>query len=159
MYGYAVAHRRPLVLVTVTALAIGACARPAPVPPPPPPAPVVRAADLPPVGRFRGVLPCSGCDGVRTELLLAGNWEGLQLYHLTETYLGAPSQGDRTVEREGAWTTLRGTPDNDAAILYQLDPDRAGQRRHFIVVDERTIRLLDDALQPVGAPLTRVDGR
>ncbi len=42
--------------------------------------------------------------------------------------------------------------------LY-IDPDRPGQCRHFMVVDDRTIRLLDDALEPVGAPLMRVDGR
>jgi hypothetical protein len=150
--------RLPLAVLTVAGLALGACARPAPAPPAPP-APALRAADLPPVGRFQGVLPCRDCDGVRTEILLAGNWEGVNLYHLTETYVGARPQDERTVEREGAWTALRGVPENDAAIVYQLDPDRPGQRRHFLVVDERTIRLLDDALQPVGAPLVRVDAR
>ena len=150
--------RRPFAWLLVTALALAACAKPPPAPPPAAPAPIARAADLPQVGRFAGVLPCNGCQGVRTELLLAGNWEGLQLYHLSETYLGA-SQGTRTVEREGAWVKLRGVPDNDEATVYQLDPEVPGQRRHFIVVDERSIRLLDDAMMPIGEPLVRVDGR
>lgn len=140
-------------------LAVAGCARP--VSPPLPVAvstPGPRAADLQQVGRFAGVLPCDGCDGIRTELLLAGDWDGLQLYHLRETYLGAAQNG-RTVEREGTWATLRGVPDDDQAFVYQLDPDRPGQRRHFIVVDERSIRLLDDALAPIGEPLVRVDGR
>ena len=148
--------RRLLAWLLVTALALGACAKPPPAPPPAASAPIARAADLPQVGRFAGVLPCNGCQGVQTELLLAGNWEGLQLYHLRETYLGA-SQGTRTVESEGTWVKLRGVPDDESATVYQLDPDRPGQRRHFIVVDERSIRLLDDALEPVGEPLVRVD--
>ncbi|HSQ00648.1 MAG TPA: copper resistance protein NlpE N-terminal domain-containing protein [Candidatus Dormibacteraeota bacterium] len=141
----------------VATLVLAGCAKPPPAPPPAAP-PGPHAADLPQVGRFAGVLPCSGCDGVRTELLLAGNWDGLQLYHLRETYLGA-AQGTRTVEREGAWVKLRGVPENEQATVYQLDPDRPGQRRHFIVVDDRTIRLLDDALEPIGEPLVRVDAR
>src|SRR5262245_10212743 len=104
-------------------LALVACAKRAPAPPPPAAAaPGPRAADLPQVGRFAGTLPCSDCDGVRTELLLAGNWEGLQLYHMSETYLGAAQNG-RTVEREGAWVKLRGIPANEEATVYQLDPD------------------------------------
>ncbi len=147
--------RRPLAQLLIAALTLTACAK-APPAPPPAAVPAPRAAELPQVGRFSGVLPCRGCDGVRTELLLAGNWEGLQLYHLSETYLGG-TQGTRTVESEGTWITLRGVPDDETATIYQLDPDRAGQRRHFIVVDERSIRLLDDALEPVGDPLVRVD--
>jgi hypothetical protein len=158
VYAYGVQFRFAFAVLTATGLALGACARPE-APAPPPPEPGLRAVDLPPVGRFRGVLPCPDCDGVRTEILLAGNWEGVNLYHLTETYVGATPPGGRTVEREGAWTALRGVPENDAAVVYQLDPDRPGQRRHFLVVDERTIRLLDDALRPIGDPLVRVDGR
>lgn len=143
----------------LVAAALAGCAtRPPPPAPPPAPPPGPRAAELPPVGRFAGVLPCDGCDGIRTELLLAGNWDGVQLYHLRETFLGGAQNG-RVVEREGQWVTTRGVPDNEQAIVYQLDPERAGQRRHFIVVDERSIRLLDDALQPLGEPLVRVDGR
>jgi hypothetical protein len=140
-------------------LALSGCSQRQPAAPPVPgPAAGPRAADLPPVGRFAGILPCSDCDGIRTELVLGANWEGLQLYHLRETFLGGPRNG-RTVEREGHWATLRGVPDDEQAIVYQIDPDRAGQHRDFIVVDERRIRLLDDALQPIGEPLVRVDGR
>ncbi|MFN8644715.1 MAG: hypothetical protein U0802_24765 [Candidatus Binatia bacterium] len=54
---------------------------------------------------------------------------------------------------------LRSVPEDEKATVYQLDPDRPGQRRHFIVVDERSIRLLDDGLEPIGEPLVRVDAR
>jgi hypothetical protein len=149
---------RRLVGATLATLLLAGCAK-SPAPPPPPVAPAVPlAAQLQQVGRFAGILPCNGCDGIRTELLLAGNWEGVQRYHLTQTYLGA-APGTQSVEREGAWVTLRGVPSDDQATVYQLDPDRPGERRHFIVVDERSIQLLDDAMEPVGEPLVRVDGR
>lgn len=146
-------------VLAVSAFAF-ACSRPGPAPPPPQPSAVpARAADLRPVGRFRGVLPCADCEGVRTDLLLAGNWEGVQRYHLSETWVGVPPRPDHTAEREGTWVTLRGVPGNAAAKVYQLDPDLPGRHRHFLVVDDRSLRLLDDALDPVGAPLVRVDGR
>lgn len=150
--------RRSLAALIVVACGLAACGRPTVAPPAPSAPPLPRAANLPRVGHFAGVLPCADCTGIRTELILAGDWDGLNRYHLTETYLGT-TQGDRTVEREGAWTTLRGVPDDDAATVYQLDPDVAGARRHFLVVDERTLSLLDDFLQPVGEPLTRVDAK
>lgn len=149
----------PLLLALLLPLLLAACGRPAgPAPAPVPTPEQPRAADLPRVGLFAGVLPCADCQGIRTELLLAGDWDGFNRYHLTETYLGT-HQGDRTVAREGAWVSLRGVPDDETAIVYQLDPDVAGARRHFLVVDERTLSLLDDFLQPIGAPLTRIDQR
>jgi hypothetical protein len=153
-----VSYRRSLAVLIVAAGALAACGRPTAAPPAPAAPPMPRAADLPKVGHFAGVLPCADCQGIRTELVLAGDWEGLNRYRLTETYLGT-GQGDRTVEREGAWVTLRGVPDDETATVYQLDPDVAGARRHFLVVDERTLSLLDDFMQPVGEPLTRVDAR
>lgn len=153
-----VLHRRSLVALIIAACGFAACGRQAAPPPAPAAPPMPRAADLPKVGHFSGVLPCADCQGIRTELVLAGDWDGLNRYRLTETYLGT-GQGDRRVEREGAWVTLRGVPDDETATVYQLDPDVAGARRHFLVVDERTLSLLDDFMQPVGEPLTRVDGR
>lgn len=145
--------RRRLALAGL-ALAAG-CARATPAPPALPitPTPEVRASDLPRVGRFAGVLPCADCPGVRAELTLASDWDGRYRYRLVEARL----DGGDTLESEGTWTVLRGTPDAPDAVVYQLDPDRAGYRRHFIVLDERRIRLLDEALSPVGEPLVRTD--
>lgn len=153
-----VLDRPHLAALIAVACGLAACGRQVAPPPAPPPPPMLRAADLPKVGHFAGVLPCADCQGIRTELVLAGDWDGLNRYRLIETYLGT-NQGDRTVEREGAWVTLRGVPDDETATVYQLDPDVAGARRHFLVVDERTLSLLDDFMQPIGEPLTRVDGR
>lgn len=124
-----------------------------------PPTPAVRAHALPLVGRFVGPLPCGDCSAVETELTLAGDWDGRALYHMKETYVGAPG-GTRTVESDGTWTSVRGTAFDRTAKVYQLDPG-SGAARNFVVVDERTIRLLDADLQPLPSSLpstlTRVD--
>lgn len=146
---------RATAVVLLVVLALSAGCRRAPVAPPPaavaPPA--VRVTDLPRVGRFTGVLPCAGCAGVQTELTLASDWEGRYRYRLVETRL----DGGETLESEGTWTVLRGTPDEPDSVVYQLDPDRPGQRRHFLVLDERRISLLDESLSPIGEPLSRAD--
>jgi copper homeostasis protein (lipoprotein) len=149
---------RLLLLVLLTA---SGCPRRAaePTAPAPPPTPAVRAQALPLVGRFVGTLPCADCSGIETELTLAGDWDGRALYPLKETYVGAPG-GNRTVESDGTWISERGTAFDPAAKVYQLDPG-TGATRSFVVVDERTIRLLDADLQPlpssVPSTLTRTD--
>ncbi len=148
--------RAAVAALCVAGLALVAGCRRAAVPAPPPaaaPTPVVRATDLPRVGHFTGVLPCAGCPGVRTELTLASDWDGRYRYRLIETRL----DGGETLESEGTWTVLRGTPEAPDSVVYQLDPDRPGQRRHFLVLDERRIQLLDESLSPIGEPLSRAD--
>ncbi len=140
-------------------LAVG-CTRPATPPPAPPPTtPVPQAATLPRVGHFTGTLPCADCQGVETDLVLAGDWEGRTVFHLKETYVGAPG-GPRTVDSEGTWTTQRGSAFDPNARIYQLTLSN-GTTRSFAVVDERTIRLLDADLRPlpssVPSSLTRGD--
>jgi hypothetical protein len=90
--------------------------------------------------------------------VLSSDWDGRNLYHLVEIRRGARG-GDQRLESEGLWQSGRGTPSDAEAVVYQLNPDRPGQRRYFVVVDERTIQPLDERLAPTGAPLTRVDSR
>ncbi|MDX2167326.1 MAG: copper resistance protein NlpE [Deltaproteobacteria bacterium] len=148
--------------LVVLLLLAAACTRrstPPAAPPPPPPTPALRAHALPLVGRFAGTLPCADCSGVETELTLASDWDGRSLYHLKETYVGAPG-GPRSVETDGVWISLRGTAVDPTAKVYRLDPESAAPRS-FVVIDERTIRLLDADLQPlpssVPSTLTRAD--
>jgi len=151
--------RRPYLFVI---LLLAACSRRDAAPPPPNPTPAVRADALPLVGRFAGTLPCADCAGIQTELTLASDWDGRALFRLRETYVGGPYDG-RTVETDGVWTTQRGTPADRAAIVYQLAFTDPPHTRAFVVIDERSIRLLDADLRPlpsaVPSSLTRIDGR
>ncbi len=144
--------------VLLALLLSAGCAKPGPAPAPPSEPPPLRATDLPRVGHFAGTVPCADCAAVEVELMLSADWDGRNLYHLVEVRRGGAG-GDRRVESDGAWESSRGTPADPAAVVYQLNPDRPGQRRYFVVVDEHSIRLLDDTLTATGAPLTRVDGR
>jgi predicted secreted protein len=96
------------------------------------------------LGRFAGTLPCADCAGIRTELRLFASRQSGQptRYEATETYV-ATRDGDRTFERSGRWTMLRGTPDDPDATVYQLDFDQPQAVRNFLKVGDGELRLLD----------------
>ena len=96
------------------------------------------------LGRFVGVLPCADCAGIRTQLrLVAARGSGQPTrYEATETYI-ATRDGDRTYERSGRWTILRGSPDDANATIYQLDYDQPQAARNFLKVGDQELRLLD----------------
>lgn len=96
------------------------------------------------LGRFAGTLPCADCAGIRTELrLLVARQSGQPTrYEANETYV-ATRDGDRTFDRTGRWTILRGTPDDPNATVYQLDFDQPQAVRSFLKVGNQELRLLD----------------
>ncbi|MEO8602641.1 MAG: copper resistance protein NlpE, partial [bacterium] len=157
--------RLPWAIVVATALIAAGCTRSAaPHPPQPATTPEAHADDLPLVGRFVGVLPCPDCSGIDTDLTLAGDWSGVNLFQLRQKFIDG-SNANLTATSSGTWTTVRGMPGDRTAIVYQLTPSALGidTARAFVVVDERHIRLLGADLQPLpsttAATLTRVDGR
>jgi predicted secreted protein len=95
------------------------------------------------LGRFSGVLPCADCAGIRIALRLYAERPSGQptRYESTETYLGT-RDGDRTFERMGRWTILRGSATDSDATVYQLDYDRPGVERNFLVLGAAELRLL-----------------
>jgi len=136
-------------IIAVTALAgalIGCRPRADPPPSDTTPANVSLADSLsaPLLGRFIGVLPCADCAGIHTELrLYAEQPSGRPTrYEVTETYL-ATRDGDRTVQRTGRWTIMRGSTSDPDATIYQLDYDRPDTRRNFLRVGDSELRLLD----------------
>jgi copper homeostasis protein (lipoprotein) len=102
--------------------------------------PVAPAVDVKKVlAVYEGVLPCTECQGVRTELTL---FDDDSSYRLVETFRGTPA-GDRTVESEGTWTLWRPALRDAERAIYQLHPSGPGTLRNFLIVDERQIRQLD----------------
>lgn len=72
-----------------------------------------------------GLLPCSDCQGVDTRLVLRAQGARRD-YLMTETYLA--SDGGKRFSRAGAWTEAHVAGDGGETIVYQLDPERAGER-------------------------------
>jgi predicted secreted protein/uncharacterized lipoprotein NlpE involved in copper resistance len=116
--------------------------------------PVNAGQSAPLLATYQGVLPCADCSGIRTELRLyaeqpSGRAAG---YELTETYLGT-RDGDRTFERAGRWTIMRGTPDDNDATVYQLDFDEPNRARNFLRVGDDELRLLDRDQRTIVSPV------
>lgn len=85
-----------------------------------------------------GLLPCSDCQGVDTRLVL--HVQGARRdYLMTETYLA--SDGGKRFSRAGAWTETHVAADGGETIVYQLDPERVGER--FSLQPDGALELLD----------------
>lgn len=85
-----------------------------------------------------GLLPCSDCQGVDTRLVL--RVEGRRRdYLMTETYLAG--EGGKRFSRAGAWVESHVAADGGETIVYQLDPERAGER--FALQADGALELLD----------------
>lgn len=127
------------ILLALLAAFLPGCARPPDESPKDPAA----SADSS-LGRFAGMLPCADCAGIRTELrLLAARQSGQPTrYEAKETYV-ATRDGDRTFERSGRWTIMRGMPDDPDATIYQLDFDQPHATRNYLKVGDQELRLLD----------------
>ena len=103
------------------------------------------------LGPFVGTIPCADCPGIETELTLtrkdAHAAEGS--YQLRSTYLerGPP------IESSGAWTSLRGTPQDENATVYALDPDRPGHEQYFLKLGDDRVRMLDGERNPIPSDL------
>lgn len=96
------------------------------------------------LGAYAGELPCADCAGIRTELTLdeVTDLSKPAAYRLRETYLGA-KDGEKTVESAGTYTITLGAATSKTAVVYQLNPDKSGESRLFLRVDDNRLRLLD----------------
>ncbi len=103
------------------------------------------------IGPFVGTIPCADCPGIETELTLtrkaAHTAEGS--YHLRSTYLerGPP------IESTGNWTMVRGTPQDENATVYELDPDQPGREQYFLKVGDDRVTMLDRDRNPIPSDL------
>ena len=103
------------------------------------------------LGPFVGTTPCADCPGIATELTLTrrdpDTAEGS--YRLRTTYLerGPP------FEAAGDWTTLRGTPQDPDATVYELNPDEPGHEQYWLKVGDDRVTMLDRDLNPIQSDL------
>ncbi len=97
---------------------------------------------------YKGILPCSDCSGLQTELTLIHERNaGMGTYILKETYTGK----DRVVETKGEWTHHRGIPGNKNATAIDLydpaNPDAAS--RYYLRLKDGSLKLLDKDLRAI----------
>ena len=109
------------------------------------------AADPLVLGPFVGTTPCADCPGIATELTLTRKdpYTAEGSYRLRMTYLerGPP------LESAGDWTTLRGTPQDPDATVYELNPDEPGQEQYWLKVGDDRVTMLDRDLNPIQSDL------
>jgi copper homeostasis protein (lipoprotein) len=103
---------------------------------------------------YEGTLPCADCEGLKTVLTLYSDarTKAPKSYKLSETYL-TNRPGKHTMVTLGQWTILRGTPTNPDATVYQLNPDKPGSPRSFLVVGDNQLKQLGQDLQEIQSNL------
>ncbi len=87
---------------------------------------------------YVGILPCDGCDGIRTELVLREDGT----FRLSETYLG--NIASRPVVEVGQWTTLRGNARDLKAIVYRINHDKLTTARNYLLLPDGHIKQVDE---------------
>ena len=98
---------------------------------------------------YRGTLPCADCSGINTELTLQHHPNAAGgTYLLKETYVGAKSNNDSTVETKGNWTTVRGNATDPDATVIELTPDKHVEERFFILKKNKLL-MLDRQLKEI----------
>lgn len=106
------------------------------------------------LGTFKGNLPCADCSALETELTLtqkdAATAEGT--YTLTETYVG---KGD-PLTSTGEWTTVRGTPTDADAVVYELNPDNPAEVQYYLKVSDTELKMLDNDKNEIQGPFNYI---
>lgn len=94
------------------------------------------------LGIFEGKLPCADCPGIQTRLTLTQEGKFIDIGHFTlkETYL---ERSVKPLETKGEWTVIKGTLQDDNAVVYELTPDNSKQLRYFLKTDDTGVKQLD----------------
>ena len=111
------------------------------------------------LGVFTGVLPCADCEGIETTITLKENKvKNERTYSLKEVYIGQGS--NKPFETKGTWTIIKGTPLDPNAIVYQLAVDNDDPEDsdvvNYLVVDNSTLKLLDDEMNEIDSKLNYI---
>jgi copper homeostasis protein (lipoprotein) len=104
------------------------------------------------LGVFEGKLPCADCPGIDTRLTLTqeGKYVDIGHYTLKQTYL---DRGVQPLESRGEWTVIKGTAQDDNAVVYELRPDHAKRILYFLKMGDRKVKMLDKDGNEIDSPL------
>lgn len=106
--------------------------------------------------RYEGLLPAADCPGIRFQLCVRRQENGGDgRFSLDLTYLEAEDGKDVSYSVEGRLFTLRGTPENDKAVVWQLISDGDGKDIYnfLLSADGDSITLLDAELRTINSGL------
>lgn len=104
------------------------------------------------LGVFEGISPCADCERIKMKLTLYTDpaTQGAAGYSLEQVYVG---KGDQKFTEEGSWDYLRGTPTDENATVYILNPDRPKENQmYFLKISDNEIKMLGVDLQEYQLP-------
>lgn len=97
---------------------------------------------------YEGVLPAADCPGIRYTLIIKNReHSGDGTFSLTQTYLEAEDGKDISFFSSGKRYTLRGTPENADATVWELIPDEEEEKTFFLCDNDSTLTLLGQDLK------------
>ncbi|CAN5458206.1 hypothetical protein BH11BAC2_BH11BAC2_25670 [soil metagenome] len=101
---------------------------------------------------YAGTLPCADCSGILTEITFHPDSMG---FNISETFKGTPD-GDRTYESSGKYQMIKGNTVDATMVIYELNPGKPEQIRHFKQLGESGIKMLDKNMNEIESALNYV---
>ena len=94
------------------------------------------------LGVFEGTLPSADCPGIDTRLTLTQEGKYIDIGHFTleETYRGRDAKPRVT---RGEWTVIKGTAQDENAVVYELRPGHSKPALYFLKRGETKVERLD----------------
>ena len=96
------------------------------------------------VAVYEGILPAADGPGIQYVLSV----DSVSGYTLVTTYLDAEGQGKNTsFTSKGKRQVIQKDVNNNKKTAYKLTPDNGDSPVYFVVVNDTTLRLVNDSLQ------------
>lgn len=104
---------------------------------------------------YEGVLPSADGPGIRYRLSLGhADSKGESAYTLVTTHLDAEGAGkNKEFTSTGKKQVIQKEVDNQKKTAFKLTPDNGEESLYFVVVNDTTLRLVNDSLQEAASGL------
>ncbi|MFH1387483.1 MAG: copper resistance protein NlpE N-terminal domain-containing protein [bacterium] len=99
---------------------------------------------------YEGMLPAADCPGLRETLTLYEGDPGK--YKIQSTYIEAENGKDKTYYAYGKWRKSKGRPGQSEAVLIEIDFDHPAKTAYYLMVDDKTIRIVDKDKKDINCP-------
>ena len=104
---------------------------------------------------YEGVVPAADGPGIRYELALAN--DSTDGFVLTETYLAAKDGKDETHTYNGKKEVMKKTVNGKEQTAYKFDLGKDGGVSYFLVVDDSTLRMVNEELEEAATGADKYD--